>query len=180
VSVTIPQSPWRIGKERKMTENEPREPQKPPHDDRYHHHIDEKEDEKTEEKEEKGRRDRGWDEKWQRDPINTVSWATMFIWAGLVLLADTTKWGKDTFLSWWNTWALIFTGVGAIILLSALARFMVPAYRRHIASGLVPGVIFLGIGLAWLNNWKLDVIWPVILIGIGLSIILGGIFRRRK
>jgi hypothetical protein len=142
--------------------------------------MDEKEEEKTEEKDEKGRHNSGWDEKWQRDPVNAVTWSVMFIWAGLVLLADTTKWGNNTFPTWWNSWALIFTGVGIIILLSALVRLVMPVYRRNIVSGLIPGAIFLGIGLSWLNDWKFDVIWPVILIIIGLAIILGGIFRRRN
>ena len=162
-----------------MTENEPREPQQPPHDEWHHHHMNEKEEEKTEEKG-RSRNEKNWDEKWRRDPVNAVTWAALFIWAGLVLLADTTGWGHDTFPTWWNAWAVIFTGAGIIILLSALVRLLIPVYRRNIAGGLIPGAIFLGIGLSWLNDWKLDVIWPVILIVIGLAIILGGIFRKRK
>jgi hypothetical protein len=162
-----------------MTENEPREPQQPPHDEWHHHHMNEKEEEKTEEKG-RSRNEKNWDEKWRRDPVNAVTWAALFIWAGLVLLADTTGWGHDTFPTWWNAWAVIFTGAGIIILLSALVRLLIPVYRRNIAGGLISGAIFLGIGLSWLNDWKLDVIWPVILIVIGLAIILGGIFRRRK
>ena len=167
-----------------MTENGPRQPERPPRDERHHHHMDEKEEEKTEEKtEEKGgrsRNEKNWDEKWRRDPVNAVTWAALFIWAGLVLLADTTGWGHDTFHSGWNAWAFIFTGAGTIILLSALFRLVMPVYRRNIAGGLIPGAIFLGIGLSWFNDWKMDVIWPVILIIIGLAIILSGIFRRRK
>ena len=162
-----------------MTANGPQEPQKPPYDERYHHHMNEKEEEKTEEKAGRNRNEKNWDEKWRRDPINVATWAIMFIWAGLVLLAENTHWGSDTF-SWWNTGALIFTGVGIIILISALVRLVMPVYRRNVAGGLIPGAIFLGIGLSWFNDWKLDVIWPVILIIIGLAIILGGIFRSRK
>jgi hypothetical protein len=165
-----------------MTENNPFGPEKPPEDKkyRYRYPMNEKEEEKTEEKDEKGHQDRGWDEKFQRDPVNTWTWAVIFIWAGLVLLAATTGWGSDTFPKWWNSWALIFTGVGAIIILSALFRLVVPLYRHHVTGGFVPGLIFLGIGLAWLNNWQFAIIWPVILIIIGLSLIFGGIFRRRR
>jgi hypothetical protein len=55
-----------------------------------------------------------------------------------------------------------------------------PVYRHHFAGGFVPGLIFTGVGLAWLNNWQFDIIWPVILIIIGLSLIFGGIFRHRR
>ncbi len=163
-----------------MTENEPRGPEDDRREWRHHHRHDEKEEEKTEEKEEKTRNEKNYDEKWRRDPVNAGTWAAILIWAGICLLADTTKWGMNTFPAWWETWAVIFTGVGVIILLSMVVRFMMPVHRRHLTSGLIPGLIFLGIGLSWLNNWKLDVMWPVILIIIGLAIILGGIFRKRK
>jgi hypothetical protein len=162
-----------------MTESEPRPPEKPNREERYHHRHDEKEEEKTEEKD-RSRNEKNWDEKWQRDPVNAVTWAAILIWTGICLLADTTKWGVHTFPTWWETWAVIMTGVGVIILLSMVVRFMMPVHRRHLTSGLIPGLIFLGIGLSWLNDWKLDLIWPVILIIIGVVIILGGIFRKRK
>ncbi len=120
------------------------------------------------------------EKKWRRDPVNAATWASILIWAGICLLADTTQWGINTFPTWWQTWALIFTGVGVIILLGTLFRFLTPVYRRHLAGGLIPGLIFLGVGLSWLNDWKLDIIWPVILIIIGLAIILSAIFPRRK
>lgn len=160
-----------------MTENAPREPERPPRGpERYHHHRDEKEEEKTEEKG-GNRNEKNWDEKWRRDPINAVTWAVIFIWAGLVLLAKNIHW-----LSQWNLeeWPVIFIGIGVIILLSLVARFLMPAYRRNVANGLIPGLIFLGVGLSWLNDWEWDIIWPIILIAIGLSIVLGGIFRKRK
>jgi hypothetical protein len=159
-----------------MTENAPREPERPPREERYPHHRDEKEEEKTEEKGRSGD-EKNWDEKWRRDPINAVTWAAIFIWAGLVLLAKNIH-----LLSNWNVedWPVIFIGVGVIILLSMIARFLMPAYRRNIANGLIPGLIFLGVGLSWLNNWNWDIIWPIILIAVGLSIVLGGIFRKRK
>jgi hypothetical protein len=162
-----------------MTQNNPFGPEKPPEDKRYRYHN-EKEEEKTEEKDEKGRSDHGMDEKWQRDPVNTATWAATFIWAGVVLLAGTTGWGYNTFPGWWNSWALVFTGAGIIILVAALFRMIMPVYRHHFAGGFVPGLIFTGVGLAWLNNWQFDIIWPVILIIIGLSLIFGGIFRHRR
>ena len=48
--------------------------------------FDEKELEKREEKSSED--EKSWEEKWQRDPVNTAVWALIFIWAGLVLLAE--------------------------------------------------------------------------------------------
>lgn len=157
-----------------MTASEPRPPEKP---ERYHHRHDEKEEEKTEEKDEKNRNEKNWDEKWRRDPINAVTWAAMFIWAGLVLLAKNLHWFSD----WrFEEGPIILIGIGVIILLSVIARIVMPEHRRNVAGGLIPGLIFLGIGLSWLNSWNWNYIWPIILIAIGLAIVLGGIFRKRK
>jgi len=162
-----------------MTENAPQEPQRPPHD--YHHRYprDEKEEEKRGEKDEKERNEKRWDEKWHRDPINAICWAAIFIWAGLGLLADTTHWGPDTFY-WWNTWAVIMAGVGAILVICALIRLAMPEHRRPIIGSLILGFIFLGVGLGQLTNWGFGAIGAIILIAIGLIIILGGVFRRRR
>lgn len=139
----------------------------------------EKEEEKQDEKEEKTRGEKSVDEKWRHDPINAICWAAIFIWAGLILLGDTTHWGTDTFF-WWSTWALIMTGAGAIFLLSAAARLVMPEYRRPIVGNVVLGTIFLGVGLGDMTGWGWTTIGAVVLIVVGLAIILGGIFRRRR
>jgi len=46
----------------------------------------EKEEEKRHEKQEES-----WEEKWRHDPVGTFVWATISIWAGLVLLAANTE-----------------------------------------------------------------------------------------
>jgi hypothetical protein len=163
-----------------MTENEPRGPERPHREERYHRHINEKEEEKTEEKDEKNRNEKSWDEKWQRDPINTVAWAVIFIWAGLVLLADTTHWGPNTFPTWWETWAVIMTGAGVILLMSAIARLIMPEHRRPLVGNVILGIVFLGVGLGEMTTIGWGLIGAIALIVIGLVIVLGGIFRNRK
>jgi hypothetical protein len=149
------------------------EPPRPP----YRH---EKEEEKRDEKEEKNRGSgESWEEKWRRDAINSASWAAIFIWAGLVLLAETTGWGYDTFY-WWNTWAVILTGAGAIMLLAAIARLVMPEHRRPIVGNLIIGFIMLGIGLGQLTTLGWSLLGAIVLIAIGISIVLGGVFRKRK
>jgi len=141
----------------------------------FHHHRDEKEEEKQDEK----RNEKEWDEKWRRDPVNAGSWATIFIWAGLVLLGETTHWGPDTF-SWWRTWSLIMAGAGAILLLGAIIRLIMPAYRRRIMGNVILGMVFLGVGMSDLTTWSWETIGAIVLIVIGASIFLGGMFRRRR
>jgi len=140
---------------------------------------DEKEEEKQHEKEDEKRDEKNWDEKWRRDPINAGCWAAIFIWAGLVLLGETTNWGPDTFW-WWTTWALIMAGAGVILLLCALIRLLTPAYRRPLIGNVILGAVFLGVGLNELSDWNWATTGAIILIGIGLTIVLGGIFRKRK
>jgi hypothetical protein len=161
------------------TPQAPPEPQRPRYERPPRH---EKEEEKQGEKDEKTRNEKNWDEKWRRDPINAASWAAMFIWAGLVLLANTTGWGPDTF-RWWNEgnwWAIIMAGVGAILILCGLIRFLMPEHRRSIIGNLILGTIFLGVGLEELSDWDWGVAGAFIFIVVGLLIILSGVFRRRK
>jgi len=134
------------------------------------------------EKEEKGQdekgRDESWDEKWRRDPIEAAVWAFALIWFGLVWL------GSNTGL-WYNLlgekaewWAVGFLGAGAILLLGVLVRLLRPAYRRPITGSLILGIVFIGIGVGQLWDWM--VIGPLILVGIGLGLLLTGVFRRRE
>ena len=151
--------------------------------------ADEKSDEKDREKsEEKSSQEKSWEEKWQRDPLNTVVWACIFIWAGLVFLADNLGYldrirvvGFDipgfNFIVGLEAWSVIFIGAGVIVLLEALVRLLVPAYRKPIGGTLFLGVLFIGIGLGNLVGWNL--VWPILLIGLGLSILLRG-YRRRE
>jgi len=162
-----------------MTQETPSPPQRPRYEHHGRHEKDEKEEEKRGEKGEKTRGEKSWDEKWRRDPINAASWAAVFIWAGLCLLAETTNWGPSTF-PWWETWAVILGGAGAIFILSALIRLAKPEYRRPITGNLILGFILLGVGVQELTNWNWGVLGAFILIAIGIIIIFGGIFRRRR
>ena len=125
-----------------------------------------------EEKEEKGR-EGSWDEKWRRDPVDAAGWAAIFIWAGLVFLAD----NLDLFGTRWEAWPIIFLGAGLIVLLGAAVRLLVPAYRRPVTGSLIFGVILLGIGLGELTRW--DVVGGLILIAIGVGVLLRGLLRDR-
>ena len=159
-----------------MTQEAPSKPESP-RDERKRHEKDEKDEEKRGEKTEKSRGEKSWDEKWRRDPINAGSWAAVFIWAGLSLLAETTKWGPRAF-TWWDTWPVILSGAGTIFILAAFIRLAIPEYRRPITGNLILGLILLGLGIQALTGWNWGVLGAVFFIAVGLSIILGGVFRK--
>ena len=131
---------------------------------------DEKQEEKHHEKEEKSR----------SDPLSTIVWGAIFIWAGIVLLADNLGYLNglnlrgDTvpgiFPFRISTWGLVFAGAGVIILLEVAVRLAMPEYRRHVVGSIIVGFVFIGIGLGNLISW--NVIWALVLIAIGVVILL--------
>lgn len=137
----------------------------------------EKEEEKKGEKQEKEEEKRkGWDEKWRRDRVNAVSWATVLIWGALVLLAETTGYGADHF-DWWEGWAVFFAGAGAVLLLTAFYRLLVPEHRRAVTGNVILGLVFLAIGVGTLTEW--NYIWIVVLFVVAVLILLRAFGPRR-
>ncbi len=133
----------------------------------------EEKDEKHHEKEEKGR----------GDQLNAAAWGVIIIWAGLVFFADNMgilgnlRGGFPGLLTFrFEAWSLIFLGAGVIILLEAVIRVMVPAYRRAVTGTVILGIVFLSIGLG--NLISFNIIWPLLLIGIGAVILLRGLRGR--
>jgi len=149
--------------------------------------ADEKFDEKDREKRDEKTEEKTQEEKWQRDPLSSIVWAAIFIWAGLVFLASNLgllDWIKNqavviTGLSvidkTLNAWPIVLAGAGVIVLLSVLVRLLVPAYRRPIWGSVILGVILLGLGLCDLVNW--GIIWAVLLILAGILILTRGMRR---
>ncbi len=136
----------------------------------------EKEEEKRGEKrDEKGR---GWDEKYERDPLRMISIAAILIWGGLVALAGTLK--LFTFDWEGHGWAIFLLGTGVILIGKVIIRVLVPHFRRPIGVSLIIGIVLLAVGISDLINWNWNYVGPIILVIIGLVIILRGVFRRRK
>lgn len=152
--------------------------------------ADEKFDEKEQEKrEEKSPQEKSWEEKWQRDPVNAVVWACIFIWAGLVFLADNLGFlDRVRFVGpnvpGWNfvvgaeAWSIILIGAGIIVLIEVLVRLLVPAYRKPVGGSIFFGCLLIAIGLGNIFSWEL--IGPFLLIALGLSIIVRGFMRKSQ
>lgn len=128
----------------------------------------------------------------ERDMLSSITWALILIWAGLVFLATNLGWfdqlGIAIDQSWvfrsledWNTfgvWNLIALGAGAIILLEAVARLLIPNFRRHVGGTIIVAAVFIGLGLGGWFSWSY--LWPLILIAVGVNVLLTGLRRSGK
>ena len=149
--------------------------------------TEEKELQKHDEKDEK--EEKTVEEKSRQDPVGAMVWAATLIWAGLVLLANNLGWldslgirlgdrGVDLPFEveeWAGTWQVFFLGAGALVLIGVIARLLLPEYRRPILGNLIWAIVLFGVAM---GEWQL--IWPLILIAVGVSILFGGIIRRRR
>ena len=128
----------------------------------------------------------------ERDALSTVVWAAILIWAGVVFLAQNQGWlerislpgsilsnllphGFDMFEP--SVWSLIALGAGVILLLEAIVRLLMPSFRRHVLGTLIVAAVFIGIGLGNWFGW--EIIWPMILIGIGIVVLIRGLTGRQ-
>ena len=146
---------------------------------------DEKFDEKEMEKhEEKSAEEKSFEEKHQRDPLGSLIWAVILIWAGVVMLANNFGFLDQLAIGGpglpfdfpfsAEMWSIFFLGAGVILLIEIGIRLIIPNYRRPVMGTFILAIVFFGIGL---GDWGL--IWPLILIAIGASLLLRGLFQKR-
>ena len=134
-------------------------------DREYHGKEEEKQAEKT-------------DEKWRRDPLSAIVWAAILIWIGVALLLGNMGLLDDVTIlgSRVQAWSVGFLGAGLIVLLEAVVRLVMPAYRRAVGGTLIFAAVLLGVGLGEIVGWVL--IGPLVLIALGVSVLLRGFLRR--
>ena len=133
------------------------------------------------------------DEKTERqDTLSSIVWAAILIWAGVAFLSVNMGWfdailGSSFFSRILpgnmavfepGVWSIIMLGAGVILLAEVVARLIIPAFHRHVGGSLIVAAVFIGVGLGNFFGW--DLIWPFILIAVGVSILLGGVARRRS
>jgi hypothetical protein len=146
-------------------------------------------DEKFDEKEMEKKEEKAPEEKWRRDPLGSIIWACILIWAGLVFLASNLGWldaiitqteevtGVSAIDNVISAWSVVLLGAGVIIMVEVAIRLLVPAYRRPVLGTFIFGLVLIGLGLGDLINW--NILWPLIIIGVGLSI-LARAFRKQE
>jgi hypothetical protein len=149
---------------------------------------DEKFDEKEHEKrEEKSPEEKSWEEKYRRDPLSPIIWGLILLWAGFVLLLsnmgmlDSLLRQTNITLTWARhlsqAWPLVMLGAGVILLVEVVIRLVAPIYRRSVIGTVILAILFIGIGLGDLVSWNL--LWPLLLIGLGLIIVARGLLRSK-
>jgi hypothetical protein len=133
---------------------------------------DEKDDRDEKDEKSRGEKSRG------SDGLSTVVWAAIFVWAGLVLLAGNLGLFVTIAIDGHTleAWNIILAGAGVIVLIEVAIRLILPAYRRRVTGSLIFAVILLAIGLGGAFGW--NVVWPLILILIGVSILVGSLTNR--
>jgi len=147
---------------------EPQRYEKEEKDNQMNEKGDEKQQEKMDEK--------SVEEKYRRDPLGSMIWAGILIWAGVVLLGGNLGYLDALPLPvGLGAWGLVFAGAGVLLFLEVLLRLVIPEYSRPVIGTLIVALIFLGIGLNDVVGWQF--IWPVLIIGVGLMMLLRGVRR---
>ncbi len=120
--------------------------------------------------------------------LGSITWALILIWVGLVFLASNFGWldtiqvspslpeGLEFFGL--SAWSLIFLGAGVLIFIESLLSTFVPSFRSNNSGNFFLAAIFLGIGLSSIFGW--DLIWPLVLIFLGLSTLVSALIKRKQ
>ncbi len=110
-------------------------------------------------------------EEWcgNSDKLSSFVWAALFLWAGIVLLAANIGWiDLLPFQVPELGWAVFFFGAGVIVLTEIVIRLTVPEYHKPELISVIAVIFFFGLAL---GEWSFT--WPLILVAIGISILIG-------
>jgi hypothetical protein len=108
--------------------------------------------------------------------LNTIYWAGVLIWAGLVFGAE--RLGYLPRVGQADAWSWVFFGAGLYGLLGAIwrtgsRRYPNPKTWDWIWAGIL---IVLGIG----GSTSADITWPLIILLVGVALLASALFRRRR
>lgn len=89
------------------------------------------------------------------DKEDTIGWEVIFIWGALLILGSSLNFGEQ--YSWWNSWGLLFIGMGVIGLAGAPIRFLVSEYPNPSFWDILFGLFYLFLGFGNDTGW----IWAI-------------------
>lgn len=110
----------------------------------------------------------------ERKRMDTLYWAGLLIWAGLVFGAE--KLGYLPQIGRADAWTWIFLGAGIYALLGSVYRLSSRKYKNPNRFDYIWGGILLIIGLNGLTPVKIA--WPLILIFVGGVLLIGALKRK--
>ena len=111
----------------------------------------------------------------QRHRLQSLFWASILIWAGLVFTAESMGWLPQ--LGHTGAWNWVFFGAGVIALVGALWRELSAAHTRPGVGNYLSAGILIIIGLSGFIAVKIT--WPVVLLALGVILLAIALFRRR-
>jgi len=109
----------------------------------------------------------------QNDPLRGLFWGLLLIMLGILFFAEGRQW--LTGAEWWKALCI---GLGSILIIDALIHYLNPAARMYAFGRLIPGVVFLFVGIAVLidfNKW-----WPLALVGTGVALFFSSWIVQRE
>jgi hypothetical protein len=119
----------------------------------------------------------------RRVSLDTLVWALILIWVGALLLAANfglLDWFEfEAFdLAWRlpfgnDVWSLIFLGIALLVGAEILVRLLVPSHRRNVLGYVILVIVFASLGLG-----LTEMMWPMILVAVGIALLLRGRGRR--
>ncbi len=107
------------------------------------------------------------------DPLSGLFWGLLLILLGILFFVRGREWLSDT--GWWQAMVI---GLGIVFLVDAFVHYINPSSRSYSFSRLIPGVILLFIGLAWIygfNQW-----WPIALVATGVALFFSSWMLQRE
>jgi hypothetical protein len=102
-------------------------------------------------------------------PFHGLTGGLILILLGGLFLANTQGW--ISFGEWWQ-WLLV--GLGVISIVSGVVRYHEPEYHHSRRHKFVWGAVLIATGIifmAGVSQW-----WPLVLIGAGVAVLLGGVW----
>jgi hypothetical protein len=109
--------------------------------------------------------------------VGRLTWSLVLVWVGSVLLVENLGYLASITLSpvslpWAmpiraTVWRLLLIGTGGLLALGVVMRLLIPRFRDDVLGNLILVIVCVALGLGYVN-----LIWPLILIAIGIALLV--------